>query len=108
MSEIRITKANFDSEVLNAQKVVLVDFWATWCGPCKMLAPVLSEVAEKFGDKLTVGKVNVDEEQELAMQYRIASIPTLVIFKDGEALAKTVGYHTLAELEDWLKGQGVL
>ena len=84
MSEIVITKNNFEEEVINSNVPVLVDFWATWCGPCKMIAPVIEEIAEQYDGKLTVGKVNVDEEPELTMQFGIKSIPTLAFIKDGK------------------------
>ncbi len=81
--EVKLSNENFNKEVLNSEKPVLVDFWATWCGPCKMIAPIISEISEEFNNKVKVGKVNVDEEKELAIKYGISSIPTLVIFKDG-------------------------
>ncbi len=90
MSEIVITGANFETEVLNSDKPVLLDFWASWCGPCRMQGPILSEFAEKHPE-IKVGKVNVDEEDEIAMQFGIMSIPTLLVFKDGEVANKSVG-----------------
>lgn len=96
--EIKLTKDNFNAEVSDCDKPVLVDFWATWCGPCKMLAPVLSEVAEDFSDTLKVGKVNVDEEAELAIKYNISSIPALILFKNGEIQKTAIGYQTKEEL----------
>ena len=84
MTEITITKDNFTAEVLNSDKPVIVDFWATWCGPCKMLAPVLAEIAEERAD-IKVGKINIDEEPELATEFRIVSIPTVMLFKDGKS-----------------------
>ena len=108
MAEIKVTKENFASEVLASQKPVVVDFWATWCGPCRMIAPVLEELAEKYEDKLTVGKVNVDEEMELAVKFSVASIPTLLVFKGGEMVAKTLGYMDLEKVEGWLKDAGVI
>ncbi|MBE5767302.1 MAG: thioredoxin [Clostridiales bacterium] len=108
MAEIKVTKENFASEVLASEKPVVVDFWATWCGPCRMIAPVLEELAEKYEDKLTVGKVNVDEEMELAVKFSVASIPTLMVFKGGEMVAKTLGYMPLEKVEGWLKEAGVL
>jgi thioredoxin 1 len=90
MATIKITKDNFEAEVLQAEKPVLVDFWAVWCGPCQMVGPVLEEISEERDD-LIVGKVNVDEEQELAAQFGVMSIPTMILFKGGEAAGKLVG-----------------
>ena len=100
MAEITITKENFEQEVLKSDIPVLVDFWAVWCGPCQMVAPVLAEIAEENEGKLKVGKVNVDEQPKLAQQFGIMSIPTMIVFKGGEATAKTVG---LQPKEDILK-----
>lgn len=88
---ITITKDNFEQEVLNSGKTVLVDFWAAWCGPCRMLEPTINEVAQSAPDNVVVGKINVDEEPELASEYGVMSIPTLIVFKDGEVAAKEVG-----------------
>ena len=100
MLEINLTNQNFEEEVLKKEGVILVDFFATWCGPCKMLAPVLSQIAEEYKDKIRVGKVNVDENNELAMKYQIASIPTLIFFKNGEIVKTSVGLSTKSELMD--------
>ena len=90
MAAIVITKENFDSEVLKAERTVLVDFWATWCGPCRMLSPIVDEVASERPD-VKVGKINVDEQPELAQQFGIMSIPTLLVFKNGEKVQESVG-----------------
>ncbi len=92
MAEIKITKDNFASEVEQSKLPVLVDFWATWCPPCRMLAPVVSALAEEYDGRIKVGKVNVDEEAELAMRFGITSIPTLILFKNGEIAKQTMGY----------------
>ena len=90
MAAIVITKENFDREVLKAEGTVLVDFWATWCGPCRMLSPIVDEVASERPD-VKVGKINVDEQPELAQQFGIMSIPTLLVFKNGEKVQESVG-----------------
>ena len=92
MAEVILTKENFESEVLNSDIPVLVDFWATWCGPCMMLSPIIAEIAEELHGTVKVGKVNVDEQQELAIQYQIASIPTLLLFKNGKLEKTSVGF----------------
>lgn len=99
MLEVNLNKENFEQEVKNSDKLVIVDFWATWCGPCQMLAPVLEKIAEEKKDTVKICKVNVDEEQELAMEYGIMSIPTLVMFKNGEKVKTSVGFFSKSELE---------
>ena len=97
MSVVQITKANFEELVLKNSTPVLLDFWATWCGPCRMVAPIVEEIASERDDIL-VGKINVDEEMELAVQFGIISIPTLVVMKNGELANKAVGYMPKAEI----------
>lgn len=97
--EIKLTKDNFEAEVINSNIPVLVDFWAAWCGPCRMIAPVIESIAEKFDGRIKVGKVNVDEEPEISLEYNIASIPTVMIFKNGEEISKSIGYSDEAEIE---------
>lgn len=98
MSEINLTNKNFKEEVFKSEKPVLVDFFATWCGPCQMLAPIITEIAEENGDKIKVAKVNVDEQQELAIKYDVSSIPTLIVFKNGDIANKIVGFHSKEEI----------
>lgn len=97
-----LTRADFDKEVMQNSGIVLVDFWAAWCGPCRMVAPVLEEVEEEYKGKVTVGKVNVDEEGTLASEYAVVSIPTIIIFKDGKQLEKIVGAHPFDDFCDIL------
>lgn len=103
MAEIKLTDQNFEQEVLRADMPVLVDFWASWCGPCRMLAPVIAEIAEEYAGKVKVGKVNVDEQPNLANRYGIASIPTVMLFKNGEVINTSLGYRPKNELETMLK-----
>ncbi len=101
MSYVNITKNNFEELVLQNTTSVLLDFWAPWCGPCRMVAPIVEEIADEREDVL-VGKINVDEEMELAMQFGVASIPTLVVMKNGQAVAKSIGYKPKADIEKLL------
>lgn len=100
--EITINKSNFQSEVMNSDKPVLIDFWATWCPPCRMLAPIIEEIANEHNE-IKVGKVNVDEESELAEQFDAEMIPMVVLIKDGKIVSKSVGYKPKADIEAMLK-----
>lgn len=101
--EIELYKETFEQEVLRSDIPVLVDFWATWCGPCKMIAPIVKEIADEYDGKILVGKVNVDEEPDLTMQYNVSSIPTLMVFKNGQLVNKAVGYREKDEILKMLK-----
>ncbi len=103
MAEITLTASNFESEVINSELPVLVDFWASWCGPCRMLAPVIEEIAEEYEGKIKVGKINVDDEPELANTYGIMSIPAVKLFKGGKVAAETVGYQPKESIEALIK-----
>lgn len=99
MAVLKITTDNFEQEVMKNEKPVLLDFWATWCGPCQMQGPIIDEAAEKLADKAVFGKVNVDEQPQLAQQYGVMSIPTLILFKGGQTAKKVVGVHSLEQIE---------
>ncbi len=102
MKEITITNKNFKDEVLNSDIPVLIDFWASWCGPCRMLSPVISEIAEEYAGKVKVCKVNVDEEMELASAFQVSSIPTVVIMKEGKVTNMSVGFRPKEQIVSML------
>lgn len=102
MAELTLTKENFEKEVLSSNIPVLVDFWASWCGPCRMLAPTVEEIAEEYEGKVKVGKVNVDDEMQLAQEYGISSIPTLILFENGKVKNQIVGFVPKKSIEEML------
>tara|TARA_B100001094_G_scaffold228083_1_gene222636 strand:- start:10108 stop:10434 length:327 start_codon:yes stop_codon:yes gene_type:complete len=97
-----VSDASFETDVIQASQPVLVDFWAEWCGPCKMIAPILSEIADEFDGKATVAKVNIEENRESAAKYGVRSIPTLLVFKQGELVDTQIGAKSKSELQDLL------
>ena len=102
-----VTDANFEAEVLQSSSPVLVDYWAEWCGPCKMIAPILDEVAKDYNGKLKVAKLNIDENQETPAKYGIRGIPTLMLFKDGQMTSMKVGAMPKGKIVEWLAEAGV-
>ena len=102
MAVITITKDNFETEIINSATPVVVDFWATWCGPCQTMGPVVDELAQEFTD-VKVGKVNVDEQMALAREYKVMSIPTFLVFKDGKVAERTLGVQEKSELEQLIR-----
>lgn len=103
MAEVVITADNFEEEVMKSEIPVLLDFWAAWCGPCRMVAPIVAEIAEEYDGKVKVGKVDVDEEPALAASFRVASIPTLAVVKNGVVTNMLIGYRPKADIEALLK-----
>ncbi len=99
---LQVTDSSFEDDVLKAQQPVIVDFWAEWCGPCKMIAPILDELADQYKDKITVAKVNIDDNQNTPMKYGVRGIPTLILFKDGDVLDTKVGAASKSQLEAFI------
>lgn len=102
MGVTKVSDQDFETEVLKSDKPVVVDFWAEWCGPCRMIAPALEEIAGSLADKVKIVKLNVDENPKVAAQYNIMSIPTLMLFKNGELSSRQVGAAPKAKLEQWI------
>ena len=103
MSVINLNGNNFEEEVMNSNKTVLIDFWASWCGPCKMMAPVVNELADELADSVKVCKINIDEEQNLAVKYNVMSIPTFVVIKNGKETGRSIGVQDKSELMNIIK-----
>ena len=103
MATVKVTDASFSVDVLQAGKPVLVDFWAEWCGPCKAIAPALEDIAEKFGDRLTVAKINIDDNPSTPSTYNVKGIPMLMLFKDGEVAATKMGALPPQKLTEWIE-----
>lgn len=101
MEIIKLNKENFEKEVVQSEKTVLVDFYADWCGPCKMLSPILEEIASELGEKVKVGKLNVDESNDLAFEYEVMSIPTLILFENGKVADRLTGLRSKDEIRKW-------
>ena len=99
MNEIDLNSGDFNEEITNTDKLVLIDFFATWCGPCKMLSPIISEISDEYSESVKVCKVNVDENQDLALKYNIMSIPTLLFLKDGKIIKNSIGFCSKSELD---------
>jgi thioredoxin 1 len=105
MATKNVSDNEFENEVIKGEGPVLVDFWAEWCGPCKQLSPILEQLAEELSDKVTVAKVNIDQNPEAPTKYGVRGIPTLILFKDGEPVATKVGSLPKSQLKEWLEGQ---
>lgn len=103
MSTVKVDTSNFENDVLKSAEPVVVDFWAEWCGPCKMIAPSLEEIATELKGKVKVAKINIDENPELATQFGVRSIPTLLLFNNGEIVSNMVGAAPKSRLSDWIK-----
>ena len=104
MATKKVTDASFQEEVLGASQPVLVDFWAEWCGPCRMIAPALEELSDELGDRVTIAKLNIDENPEAPSKYGVRGIPTMILFKNGEPAATKVGAEPKSRIQGWLEG----
>ena len=104
MTTEKVTDANFDSDVLGSSEPVVVDFWAEWCGPCRLISPALEEIATEMGGKVKIAKLNIDENPSVTVRYGVRSIPTLIMFKNGEPTAIQVGAAPKGRLADWIRG----
>ena len=105
MATKSVTDQSFATDVLGASGPVLVDFWAEWCGPCRMIGPALEEISEALGEKVTIAKINIDENQDTPTRYGVRGIPTMLLFKDGQPVAQKVGAAPRGQIQEWLEGQ---
>ncbi len=103
MATVNVTDASFEADVLMSDKPVLVDFWAEWCGPCRMIGPALEEISDELADRVTIAKVNIDDEPEWAAKFNVRSIPTMLIFKDGQLVAQKLGAQPKSSLKTWVE-----
>tara|TARA_Y100001970_G_scaffold154619_1_gene189471 strand:- start:352 stop:672 length:321 start_codon:yes stop_codon:yes gene_type:complete len=103
MATVKVTDKNFDTDVVNAGKPVVVDFWAEWCGPCKTVGPILEELSDELSDKVTIAKHNIDEEPNTPTKFGVRGIPTMLLFKDGELKSTKVGATTKSDLKSWIE-----
>jgi len=104
MPTLKVSDSSFEADVLKSDKPVLVDFWAEWCGPCRMIGPALEEISDELADKVTIAKLNIDDEPEWAAKYNVRSIPTMMIFKGGELVATKLGAEPKSSLKSWIEG----
>ena len=105
MSTVAVTDESFESDVLKSDKPVVVDFWAEWCGPCKQIGPSLEEIAAEMGEEVTIAKVNIDDNPNAPSRYGVRGIPTMILFKNGEAVARKVGAAPKSQLKEWIEGE---